>query len=86
MTAFDDAFDGAFDELRSVLHADGADVVVTSRSGDTVVLRLVLETAGCEECVMPRAHLERVATDVFQHADAGVVHVTVDDPREMRLG
>jgi hypothetical protein len=35
---------------------------------------------------MPRAHFERVATDLFEHADAGIVHLTVDDPREPHRG
>ena len=81
-TASTTAFDVAFDELRDLLRADGADITVESRDPDEVVLRLVLVTAGCAECVMPRAHLERVALDLFAHAGAGVESVTVVDPRE----
>jgi hypothetical protein len=78
----DRAFTGAFEDLRDLLRADGADLALESRVVGAVELRLVLLTAGCEDCVMPRPHLERVALDMFEHADAGVRTVTVIDPRD----
>ncbi len=82
MDTDDRAFTSAFDELRDLLRADGADLAVESHVDGAVELRLVLSTAGCEDCVMPRPHLERVALDVFEHAGTGVRTVTVIDPRE----
>ena len=34
--------------------------------GSTVKLRLVVETASCVECVMPREILEQVALNIFR--------------------
>ncbi len=76
------AFDAAFDEFRELLRADGADVTVESREEGKIVLQLVLKTAGCADCVMPRPHLERVARDLLEHAGASVQSPTVVDPRE----
>ena len=72
----------ALDELHGLVQADGADMVLTSVDGGTLVLRLVVENAHCVECVMPRAFLEQVALDVFQRAGVAADAVVVDDPRE----
>ena len=48
--------------------------------GSTVRLRLVLESAHCVECVMPRTFLEQVALDVFRRNGTGAEAVTIDDP------
>jgi len=61
---------------------DGGDVQLAGVDGDTVNLRLVLETAHCVECVMPRPFLEHVALDVFRRNGAHADTVVIDDPRE----
>ena len=48
----------------------------------TVSLRLVLEGASCEECVMPRDFLEQIALDILRRSTSGVSSVSIDDPRE----
>ncbi len=70
------------DEVRGLVNPDGGDVVLEGVDGTTVRLRLVLETAHCVECVMPRPFLEHVALDVFRRNGATAEVVTIDDPRE----
>ena len=74
----------ALDEVRSLVQADGGDmelVGVDSAEG-AVSLRLVLEGASCEECVMPRDFLEQIALDVLRRSVPAVAIVSIDDPRE----
>ena len=70
------------DEVRGLVTPDGGDVVLEGVDGTTVRLRLVLETAHCVECVMPKPFLEQVALDVFRRNGAEADSVTIDDPRE----
>jgi hypothetical protein len=70
------------DEVRNLVSADGGDIVLDGVDGTTVKLRLVLETAHCVECVMPRTFLEHVALDVFRRNGATTDAVVIDDPRE----
>ena len=72
----------ALDELRGLVQADGADMTVTGVDGSTVKLQLVVETASCVECVMPREILEQVALNIFQRNGVGADTVEIDDPRE----
>ncbi len=83
MNEIDDvAFTAAFDELRQLIQADGGDMTVSSFDGGTVNIDLVLATANCVECVMPRPFLERVALDIFHNNGVAVAAVVLDDPRE----
>jgi hypothetical protein len=72
----------ALDEVRGLVSPDGGDVQLDGVDGSTVRLRLVLESAHCVECVMPRTFLEQVALDVFRRNGTGAEAVTIDDPRE----
>jgi hypothetical protein len=78
----DSAVTAALDEVRGLVTPDGGDVVLDGVDGDTVRLRLVLETAHCVECVMPKPFLEQVALDVFRRNGAEADAVRIDDPRE----
>jgi len=62
--------------VRDILQADGGDIELVSFEGDTAQLRLILETAECAECVLPKPMLEDVATKLLG------VKVSIDDPRE----
>ena len=68
--------------VRELVAADGGDIVVASTTADAVHLTLVLETAECAECVMPRQFLETVALDMMQPGLTGLTRVVIDDPRE----
>jgi|SRR3954447_27059637 Fe-S cluster biogenesis protein NfuA len=72
------------EELRALLTADGGDIELDRFDEEalTLRLRLVLESAACEECVMPATVLEDIALGAFQRAGAPVDRVIIDDPRE----
>ena len=78
----DPAVAAALDEVRGLVSADGGDVQLEGLDGATVRLRLVLETAHCVECVMPRPFLEQVSLGVFQRNGVAADAVAIDDPRE----
>jgi Fe-S cluster biogenesis protein NfuA len=68
--------------VRELVAADGGDILVASTTDDTVRLMLVLESAACAECVMPRPFLETVALDMMRPELPGLAVVVIDDPRE----
>jgi hypothetical protein len=72
----------ALEELRGLVTPDGGDITLEAVDGSTVRLQLVLESAHCVECVMPRTFLEHVALDVFRRNGAHADAVAIDDPRE----
>jgi Fe-S cluster biogenesis protein NfuA len=74
----------ALSNVRSLVEPDGGDIELVSLdpSTGTVALRLLLEGASCQECVMPRPFLEDVAADVLRKSVPGVAAVSIDDPRE----
>jgi len=68
--------------VREVLQSDGGDIEVVAVDGTTARLRLLLETAGCAECVLPRPMLETIALQMMQPLVPGLSAVEIDDPRE----
>ncbi len=74
--------DEAVGEMRALVALDGGDVELVSATGNTVVLRLILEGAECRECVMPKEFLEQIALDMVSTRLTEVSAVTIDDPRE----
>jgi hypothetical protein len=68
--------------VRALVSADGGDIVVASTTDDAVHLTLLLETAECADCVMPRQFLETVALDMMQPNLSGLTTIVIDDPRE----
>jgi hypothetical protein len=60
----------------------GTDHPTTKLWAVRVRLRLVLDTAECAECVIPRKFLETVALDMMRRDLPGVVAVRISDPRE----
>ena len=77
-----DTLEPALDEIRSLVQADGGDMLLTSVVDETVNLQLVIEGATCVECVMPREFLEQIALGMLRKQAPDVAAVTVDDPRE----
>jgi Fe-S cluster biogenesis protein NfuA len=62
--------------VRDLLQLDGGDVELVSEDAGTVHLKLLLESAECAECVLPKPMLEDVASKLLG------VSVVLDDPRE----
>jgi hypothetical protein len=78
--------EAALGAVRELVAADGGDILVSDVGDDAVRLRLVLDTAECAECVMPRSFLETVALDMMRPGLPGLVSVSIDDPREENNG
>ncbi|MEQ8716063.1 MAG: NifU family protein [Acidimicrobiales bacterium] len=74
--------DSALAGIRSIIQADGGDIRLVDVDGAKVTLELVLDSAECRECVMPRAYLEPMALDMLRAAVPAVREVTIADPRE----
>jgi hypothetical protein len=72
----------ALDEIKGLVQADGADMLLTAVEGATIRLQLVVESASCVECVMPREILEQIALDIFRRGGVAAASVAIDDPRE----
>jgi hypothetical protein len=62
--------------VRELLQLDGGDVEVVSAGPDGVHFRLLLSSAECADCVMPKTVLEDVSSKLLG------VTVLIDDPRE----
>lgn len=69
-------------QVQAIIQADGGDLLLDHVDGGTVHLRLVVETADCAECVLPRPMLEQVAAQMLRPAVPGLDGVVVHDPRE----
>jgi Fe-S cluster biogenesis protein NfuA len=71
-------------EVAGLVQADGGDLELLSVDTTTgaVALRLLLQSANCAECVLPRAMLEGVATGIIQRSVPGVTGISIDDPRD----
>ena len=76
------ALQPALDEVRSIITADGGDILLTSVEDGRVNLQLVVEGASCAECILPRELLEQVTLDIFQRGGTGVTTISIADPRE----
>jgi Fe-S cluster biogenesis protein NfuA len=77
------ALEVAVNDVRALVRPDGADfeVVSVDEAAGHVHLKLVLEGADCEECVMPVDILQQIARDVMSRQVPSVRTVTIDDPR-----
>ncbi len=75
--------DEALDDVRPLVAADGADLVlgeVDSERGE-VTLRPSLEGVSRLECVLPPELLHSMNSDSMTRRVPGLVGVTIDDPR-----
>ena len=73
----------AVDEVGRILRADGADLLLVEANPKTarVHLRLVLDTVGCEECVLPPDMFRETINDSLQRRIVGEFELVLDDPR-----
>ena len=70
-------------EVGRFLRADGADLLLVEANPKTarVHLQLVLDTVGCEECVLPPDALRETINDSLQRRIVGEFELVLDDPR-----
>ena len=75
--------DEALDEVRPLVQADGADLVLGAVDADEgqVVVRLDLEQVSCLECVLPPDLLQSMISDAMLRRVPGLSGVVVEDPR-----
>ena len=78
-----DDVEAAVDEIGRFLRADGADLVLVEANPKTarIHLRLVLDTVGCKECVLPPSELRETISDSLQRRITGEFELLLDDPR-----
>ena len=83
MNIDDAAVGAAVDEVGRILRADGADLVLIEANPKTarIHLRLVLDTVGCEECVLPPDMLHDTISESLQRRIVGEFELVIDDPR-----
>jgi Fe-S cluster biogenesis protein NfuA len=74
--------------VRKLVSGDGADFELLPEQPDAgrIDLRLVIPEGACQDCIMPRAFLEQVVTQMFREADQTVTAVSIVDPREAPAG
>jgi Fe-S cluster biogenesis protein NfuA len=84
----DAAVAAAVEEVGRILRADGADLLLIEANPKTarVHLRLVLETVGCEECVLPPDMLHETIEQSLRRRIAGEFELVLDDPRRTEVG
>ncbi len=76
------AFEAGLAEVTALVQADGGDLRLVEINDDSAHLELILESAECRECVMPRPFLEQVAFDILRRQVPGLTAVAILDPRE----
>jgi Fe-S cluster biogenesis protein NfuA len=73
--------DGALAGLRTGFQADGADLVAELASPERVVVRLVLTTETCEDCIVPNSILRQIINTTLRTRFPELEQVEVVDPR-----
>ena len=77
--------DDALAEIRPLVQADGADLVLSTVDPDAgqVVVRLDLAGVSCLECVLPPDLLHSMISDAMVRRVPGLADVVVEDPRSV---
>ncbi len=78
------AVDEALAEVRPLVQADGADILLDGLDTESgkVALRLDLDGVSCLECVLPAELLHSMVADAMARRVPGLVEVTLADPRQ----
>jgi Fe-S cluster biogenesis protein NfuA len=71
----------ALDPLRAGFEADGAGLAVEAASAERVVVRLVLNSATCADCIVSPPILERMISTALLARFPELGRVEVVDPR-----
>lgn len=74
----------ALDELSELVRPDGGDIEITGMDAATGTVRgrLLIDSAECADCILPRHLLEEIVTGRLRRSVPGVQTVSIDDPRE----
>lgn len=78
------AIQSAVDEMRALMQADGADLVVKEIDVAAARVHLAVDLANveCLDCVVPPDMLRRVIGDAIAKKHPGELELLIDDPRE----
>lgn len=78
------AIRSAVDEMRALMQADGADLVVKAIDVPAARVHLAVDLANveCLDCVVPPDMLQRVIGDAIANKHPGELEIVIDDPRE----
>ncbi len=70
--------------VSSLVQADGGDIEFVSLDPEqgAVNLRLVVDGATCQECILPRGMLEDISKGILQRTVPEITAVSIEDPRE----
>lgn len=71
----------AFEQVRAMLQADGADLVLRGIEEGRASAELILTPETCQECIVPTAILEGIILQTLQEQDPAIATVDLDDPR-----
>ena len=78
-----DAVAAAVEESGRMLRADGADLLLIDAdpTTDRIRLKLELDEARCDDCILPPDQLKESLTFALQRRLAGEFELIIDDPR-----
>ena len=80
-----EALTAAVEEMRTLLQADGADLIIKEINPAAARLHLIVDLANveCLDCVVPPDMLRRVIVDAVAKKFPGELEILIDDPREL---
>ena len=67
--------------LTELVAQDGGAIELVQFTGDSMEFNLLLDSAECAECVMPKQFLEHLFLDQAQSICKDLKSVTLNDPR-----
>jgi Fe-S cluster biogenesis protein NfuA len=71
----------ALTSLRAGFEADGGDLAVDAASPERVVVRLVLNTETCADCIVPTPMLQRMISTTLRKSFPDLGELEIVDPR-----
>jgi len=68
--------------LTTLVEQDGGTIEIVQFTGDSMEFNLLLDSAECAECVMPKQFLEQLFLDQAQKIYGNLRSVLINDPRK----
>ena len=72
----------ALTQLRALIEPDGGRLELIKIVDNSVHIRLILDSAECAECVMPKSFLQTISLDILCAHLPALNGVEIEDPRE----